>query len=115
MTTPERTLLDGLLDPEECGGFENVLGAWGRGRDLLDVNAVVFLVDRLDIGVLRQRVGFVLEALGIEHEAFKRWQPLGRRGGSSRLVSSAPYAPTFDERWSLSLNAPIGALRGVSH
>lgn len=110
VTTPERTLLDGLLAPKDCGGFETVLHAWARFRDLLDVEAVVRLVDLLDVGVLRQRAGFVLETLDLRHEALERWRAGGLRGGSSRLHGGAPYAPTFDARWNLSLNASLEAL-----
>jgi predicted transcriptional regulator of viral defense system len=111
VTTPERTLLDGLLEPDHCGGLGTVLRAWSQARDLLDTSAVVALTDRLDVGVLRQRVGFVMEAIGLSHSALEQWQAKGRRGGSSRLHASAPYASRFDERWNLSINAPTDSLR----
>jgi len=111
VTTPERTLLDGLIDPEACGGIGTVLRGWAKSRDLLDVDALVQLVEQLDVGVLRQRVGFVLETLALTHASLERWRAGAKRGGSSRLCASAPYAATFSERWSLSLNAPIDALQ----
>ena len=111
-TTPERTLLDGLLHPERCGGLTNVLGAWSRARGVIDVEALVSHTERFGIALLRQRVGFVLDQLGITHPQVEKWRSGVQRGGSSKLLSAAPYAPTFDERWALSLNAPIDALRG---
>jgi predicted transcriptional regulator of viral defense system len=111
-TTTERTLLDGLLEPERCGGFQNVLHAWTLARDLLDLDALVALVDRFEIAVLRQRTGFVVEELGLAHPAIETWRSRARRGGSSRLLGTSPYAPTYSERWSLSINAPVGSLRG---
>jgi len=111
-TTMERTLLDGLLDPERCGGLQNVLRSWALARDLLDLDALVALVERFGVAVLRQRVGFVAEELGLAHPAIETWRARARRGGSSRLLGTAPYAPTYSERWNLSINAPIGALRG---
>jgi predicted transcriptional regulator of viral defense system len=111
-TTIERTLLDGLLEPERCGGFQNVLHAWTLARDLLDLDALVTLVERFGIAVLRQRAGFVVEELGLAHPSIEVWRSRARRGGSSRLLGSSPYAPTYSERWNLSINAPIGALRG---
>ncbi|MBI5512776.1 MAG: hypothetical protein HY909_03360 [Deltaproteobacteria bacterium] len=110
VTIPERTLLDGLLDPDACGGIGAVLRGWAKSRDLLDVNALVQVVGQLDVGVLRQRVGFVLETLGLTHEALDQWRVGAKRGGSSRLCASAPYATAFSERWSLSLNAPTDFL-----
>lgn len=110
-TTPERTLLDGLRDPDLCGGLENVLRAWTRAADTLDLDALVHHVERFDIDLLRQRTGYVLDELERSHPMVERWQRLAKRGGSSKLLSSESYAPTYSERWSLSLNAPISALR----
>ncbi len=111
VTTPERTLLDGLLDPDACGGIGAVLRGWARARDLVDVRTTVALVEQLDVAVLRQRAGYVLERLGLHHASLDRWRAGAKRGGSSRLCANAPYAPTFDARWSLSLNAPVEFLQ----
>ena len=111
VTTPERTLVDGLRDPELSGGLENVLRAWASASDVLDVDAVVYQVERLGEVVLRQRVGFVMEQLGLSHPALEEWKARRERGGSSKLLASAPYAPTYDDRWDISINAPVDALR----
>lgn len=115
VTDRERTLLDGLRDPELCGGLENVLRAWVAGRDALNIDALVEYVERLDIAVLRQRAGFVMDTLGIAHPRLEQWRGMARRGGSSKLLGSAPYSTpdgvaTFSERWNLALNAPLAAL-----
>lgn len=111
VTTPERTLLDGLLQPEWCGGFESVLRAWAGYRDLIDLDEVIRYVELFDVAVLRQRAGFILEELGLSSPVVAGWPEKAKRGGSSRLLGSAPFAPTFSERWKLSINAPTGALR----
>lgn len=110
VTTPERTLLDGLLEPELSGGIENVLRAWSLARDTLNLDVLVHYVDRFNIALLRQRVGFILEEMGLSHPQIAAWQSAAQRGGSSKLVASAPYSPTYSERWSLSLNVPLTAL-----
>ncbi len=112
VTTPERTLVDGLKDPELSGGLQNVLKAWTLSSDIVDTEAIVYQVERLDEVVLRQRVGFVMERLNLSHAALEDWRAHAKRGGSSRLLASAPYAPTYNERWNLSINAPIDALEG---
>lgn len=114
VTTPERTLLDGLLQPEWCGGIESVLRAWAGYRDLLDLEEVVTYVEIFDIAVLRQRVGFILDELGLSSPAVDGWPAKAKRGGSSKLLGSAPFAPLFSERWKLSINAPTGALHGAT-
>lgn len=106
----EKTLLDTLQAPDRAGGIDNVLRAWALARDSLDLNALTEYVERLDIAVLRQRVGFIVEELGLHHPAFERWRDGAHRGGSSRLVGAVPFAPAFSERWQLSLNAPLHAL-----
>jgi predicted transcriptional regulator of viral defense system len=117
VTDRERTLLDGLRAPELCGGLENVFRAWVISRDILNIGAVVQYVDTLDINVLRQRAGFVLDKLHLTHPALSKWRVQARRGGSSKLLSSAPYSspegPRFSADWNLSLNASIDVLEGM--
>jgi predicted transcriptional regulator of viral defense system len=110
VTTPERTLLDALQRPDLSGGIENVFRAWARARDLLDLDGLIADVDRLEIALLRQRAGYILEELGLSHPALESWRQTARRGGSNKLVGTEPYSSTYSERWSLSLNAPVAAL-----
>ncbi|MDQ6907259.1 MAG: hypothetical protein M3176_10550, partial [Chloroflexota bacterium] len=111
VTSPERTLLDGLVQPVISGGLTNVLKAWVAARDTLDVQLLTVYVDRFDIKVLRQRAGFILEELELAHPQLARWQAHASRGGSSKLSASEPYSPTFNERWNLSINVPTNVLR----
>ena len=109
-TVLERTLIDGLQNPELTGGIGNVLRAWVIARDRIDLDVLVSQTERFGIAVLRQRVGYILDQLDLGHPNLDVWQRAAKRGGSSRLVGSLPFAPVFDERWSLSLNAPVDAL-----
>jgi len=109
-TTPERTLIDGLQNPEMSGGIVNVLRAWVLARDTIDLDVLVYQVERFNVAVLRQRVGYVLDQIGLTHPRLEQWRAASHRGGSSRLVGSEPFASTYDERWNLSLNAPVNVL-----
>ncbi|WP_426734104.1 type IV toxin-antitoxin system AbiEi family antitoxin domain-containing protein [Myxococcus faecalis] len=111
VTIPERTVLDGLMHPEWCGGLQNVLKAWVASRDTLDVPTVVELVDSMDKALLRQRAGFVLESLGLTHPDLDSWAATSKRGGSSRLAGAEPFSREYSERWNLSLNASTDVLR----
>lgn len=110
-TTPERTVVDGLRQPDLCGGITNVLRAWTIARDTIDLEVLVYQVERYDVAVLRQRVGYVLDQVGLSHPKVERWRSSAHRGGSSKLVGSEPFAATFDDRWNLSINAPVDILR----
>lgn len=112
VTNLERTLLDGLQEPDWCGGFQNVLGAWRTAKDQINIGTLIKVVDEMDINLLRQRAGFVLERLGLDHPRLKEWKTMAKRGGSSRLVAKEPFSSTYDQAWSLSINAPIEALDG---
>jgi predicted transcriptional regulator of viral defense system len=110
LTSLERTLIDATQTPELSGGVENVLRAWVRARNNIDVVSLLELVEQMNIAVLRQRVGYILESLQITHAILESWQEHAHRGGSSRLVGSRPFSSTFDERWNISLNAPVDVL-----
>ena len=87
-----------------------MLRAWALARDRIDLDVLVHQVDRFDVAVLRQRVGYLLDRLDLSDPRIERWRTSARRGGSSKLVGAEPYASSYDERWNLSLNAPIGIL-----
>lgn len=108
--TPERTLLDGLRDPDLCGGIDKVLQSWAIASSTLNLDLLISFVEQFDIGILYQRVGFILDELEITDRRIDAWTRHATRGGSSKLSASAPYAPTYNERWNLSINSPIGAL-----
>lgn len=62
----ERTVIDGLKQPEYCGGFSEVAkGFWMRRRDV-DIGRLVDHALRLDVGAVIRRLGFLLEVSGID-------------------------------------------------
>ena len=88
-----------------------MLRAWVRARDTIDLDVLIYQVERFGVAVLRQRVGYILDQLALSHPHLEKWRVSSHRGGSSRLVGSEPFASTFDDRWNLSLNAPVDVLR----
>lgn len=110
VTDRERTLIDATQNPSRSGGFINTLRAWRIGQDFVDLDKIVEYVDKYDIKILRQRIGFLAEAVGLTHPAFDIWARESIRGGSSRLIGSEPFSPRISERWNLSLNGPIEEL-----
>lgn len=110
-TDLERTLLDGLRFPKHCGGLNEVFRAWVRALDSISVDRLVGYTEQFNQLILFQRVGFVMETLGLEHERLAMWKKdKTARGGSRVLDPEQPYAPTYSEAWQLSLNHPIAIL-----
>lgn len=110
ITGMARTLIDTLQDPELSGGITNVLQAWVMARDQIDIDEIVNYTALAGITLLRQRVGYVLEELGLSHPILDAWASDANRGGSSRLVGSQPLSSVYNRRWNLSLNAPVHIL-----
>lgn len=52
--------------------------------------------------------------LQLSHPALEVWRQSASRGGSSKLVAAEPYAPTYSDRWQLSLNGPMNLLASPS-
>jgi predicted transcriptional regulator of viral defense system len=109
----ERTVIDGLKQPEHCGGLTEVAkGLWMRR----DANAVPKLVDyalRLGVGAVVRRLGFLLETFEIDAP-----------GEIERLRSTltASYAPLdplmpaegpWHARWRLRVNVEPDELRAL--
>jgi predicted transcriptional regulator of viral defense system len=109
MTDPERTLIDCLQTPTKAGGIAKVLEAWKRA-DGADINKIVSYAELYQNQVLRQRVGFILSRLGRTHPKLSTWQKNLKRGGSVKLLASAPYADEYSTEWNLSLNVPSTTL-----
>jgi predicted transcriptional regulator of viral defense system len=110
ITDVERTLIDIIRSPGDAGGVTVALRAWREARGRLQVDRLVEYAERFGQPVLRQRVGFLLEALGLSHPRLGVWKQRLLRGGSLKLVPSEPYAPEFSAEWNLSLNVPSSVL-----
>ena len=105
-TDRERTLLDGLRTPNKCGGILEVLEAWQNSSEQIKLERMIEYVEKFDSAVMRQRVGLLLETFELTHPQLADWQGRLQRGGSLKLVSGEPYAPTYSNRWNLSINLP---------
>ncbi|MHB8577965.1 MAG: type IV toxin-antitoxin system AbiEi family antitoxin domain-containing protein, partial [Dehalococcoidia bacterium] len=105
----ERTLLDALLQPDECFGLDDVLSAWGRSSERLEVDTIVRYVERLDEPTIRQQAGYLLEEMHLSHPRFDIWAAAARRAATGRLGDLSDNH-AYSERWNLLVSAPMGAL-----
>ena len=109
----ERTILDGLKQPEHCGGVTEVAkGLWMR-RQELHVDKLIEYARQLGVGAVIRRLGFLLET----YEMAKAPELDRLRSGlTATYVRLDPVLPAEGKRlrrWRLQLNVDPEELRAV--
>ena len=104
ITSLERTLLDGLAMPRYCGGFGDVVYAFGEAASRMDVDSMVVDAPRLGVAVAK-RLGWVLETQGIEGPHLEQLAALPVKG-YRKLDANGPVRGTYNGRWMLQENLP---------
>ncbi len=109
----ERTIIDGLKQPEHCGGLTEVAKGFWMRRETLAVPKLVDYALRLDIGAVVRRLGFLLETFEIDApDEIERL----------RAALTATYAPldplmpaegTWNARWRVRVNVEPDELRAL--
>jgi predicted transcriptional regulator of viral defense system len=104
ITDPERTLLDGLMAPQYCGDFAEVLHAFELRAPKLDVERIIGYALKLDAATAK-RLGWILERQGI---ASDRLEPLRAVPieGYRVLDPSSPRDGSHEARWMIQVNLP---------
>ncbi|HKY32118.1 MAG TPA: type IV toxin-antitoxin system AbiEi family antitoxin [Candidatus Polarisedimenticolia bacterium] len=109
----ERTIIDGLKQPEHCGGVTEVAkGLWMRRRDV-DVDRLVQYAKRIGVGAVVRRLGFLLETYEMAAAPFLDRL---RRGLTSTYIRLDPVLPAEGKhlrRWRVQLNVTPEELRAV--
>ncbi len=113
VSDPERTIIDGLKQPEYCGGVTEVAkGLWMRRQDL-KVQTLVGYAKRIQVGAVVRRLGFLLETYELaETPELERL----RCGLTETYVRLDPVLPAEGKRlrrWRLQLNVGPDELRAV--
>jgi predicted transcriptional regulator of viral defense system len=109
----ERTVIDGLRQPEYCGGVTEVAkGLWMRRPDMQSAKLVDYAL-RLRIGAVTRRLGYLLELYRIapEHELARLRQSLTATYQS--LDPILPREGPHVARWRLQVNISPEELEGV--
>jgi predicted transcriptional regulator of viral defense system len=109
----ERTIIDGLKQPEHCGGLTEVAkGLWMRRQDM-KVDKLMEYARRIGVGAVVRRLGFLLETYEMAAPP-----DLGRlrNGLTATYVRLDPVLPAEGKRlrrWRLQLNVDPEELRAV--
>jgi predicted transcriptional regulator of viral defense system len=109
----ERTIIDGLKQPEHCGGLTEVAkGLWMR-REKVKADRLVQYAERIGVGAVMRRLGFLLET----YEMASAPDLLRLRAGlTATYVRLDPVLPAEGKRlrrWRLQLNIDPEELRAV--
>jgi len=107
----EKTLLDGAVRPDLCGGIgELARGLWFR-RDEVDEGRLVDYGQRLDHKAASRRIGFLLQTYGVGGpETLRNLRDFGE-GGYDPLDPTLPDEGPHDSEWRLRINLDPEELR----
>lgn len=109
----ERTVLDGLRQPEYCGGITEVAkGLWIRRAEMQPSRLVNYVL-QLGVGAVMRRLGYLMETYRIG--ASRDMERLRRRltGAYALLDPLLPREGKFLSRWRLQLNVPPEELQAI--
>ena len=109
----ERTVIDGLRQPEYCGGVTEVAkGLWMRHDDIIVARLVDYAL-RLGIGAVIRRLGYLLELYGLASET--ELAPLRSKLTNTYLLLDPmlPKEGVHLRRWRIQLNVTHQELETV--
>jgi len=109
----ERTIIDGLKQPEYCGGLTEVAkGLWMRHQDV-NINRLISYAIKIGVGAVIRRLGFLLELYKIGTS--EDWEILSLHLTETyvRLDPLLPSEGKFLRKWRLQLNVSPEELLSV--
>ncbi len=72
ISSREKTIVDGLMHPEYCGGIVEVTKAMWNARKEVDWEIIVEMAERVEINVVLKRLGYLLSILDIKENISKK-------------------------------------------
>ncbi len=97
ITDLERTLLDGLIKPNYCGGMREVIHAYSVRP--FDIQKIVDYALRLDVAVAK-RLGWILEKAGMGGEPLTTLEKIPRKG-TIKLDPTGTVTGKYNKRWQI--------------
>ncbi|MBA7499107.1 hypothetical protein ES704_01847 [subsurface metagenome] len=109
----ERTIIDGLKQPEYCGGLTEVAkGLWMRHQDV-NMNQLISYSIKIGVGAVIRRLGFLLELYKIGTSEDREILSLHLTETYVRLDPLLPPEGKFLRKWRLQLNVSPEELLSV--
>ena len=109
----ERTIIDGLKQSQNCGGFSEVAKGFWMQNENIDISKLVDYAIMMGVGAVYRRLGYLLELFEMDTT---RQISLLRRKLTSTYVLLDPALPAegkFLARWRLRLNVSAEEIREV--
>jgi predicted transcriptional regulator of viral defense system len=100
----ERTVIDGLKQPEHCGGFTEVAKGYWMQRDAIAPSKLVDYALRLDVGAVVRRLGFLLETFAASAPTEIERLRASLTATYALLDPLLPAEGAYQARWRLRVN-----------
>ena len=104
ITDPERTLLDGLMMPQYCGDFAEMLHAFAVRANQLDVNRIIDYAIKLDAATAK-RLGWILQQQGVGTAQLQPLVDVPIKGYRT-LDPTGPRRGPCNRHWMIQENLP---------
>lgn len=102
ITDPERTLLDGLIKPSCCGGFQEVLNAFISNINDVNIATLTSYALRLDKSTSK-RLGWILDQLETDEVTLKSLLEVSFKGYAPLDASGEKTGP-YNKKWQIQEN-----------
>lgn len=101
ITDLERTLIDGLQNPQYCGDFQEVLHAFKIAKDKIDLEKIVNYALKLDTATIK-RLGWILDKLGFS-KGYGKLKKMPIKG-FRKLDPTGPINGPYNKKWMIQEN-----------
>lgn len=109
----ERTIIDGLRNPQHCGGIIEVAkGLWIK-KDIVDTQKLINYALMLNSGVVFRRLGFLLELFDIGKKEERDLLAIKLTNSYALLDAGLFQEGKFLSKWKLRLNVSADELLGA--
>ena len=104
ISSREKTIIDGLMHPEYCGGISEVAKALWNAKDELNWGELTETVDRIGISAVDRRLGYLLDTLGIQEDIVKKLSKKDFLGFRWLDPSGNKKILKYSRKWGLKVN-----------
>lgn len=108
----EKTIVDGLMHPEYCGGISEVAKAIWNVREELYWDKLLGMVDTVGINAVDRRLGYLLDVMEIQKDISQKLSRKGFIGFRWLDPSSKKKILKYSKKWGLMVNVSEKDLTG---